>query len=441
MKVHFHEFLLRVQFALYDSRTSNASTDSWLTSDPIMALAHKIRGSGVVLLCFDEFQVTSIGDAMILKELFQDLVHFGVQVATTSNRPPRDLYKNGLNRDRFVPFIDMMEDQWDIFEVDTDMDFRSLPPSLPTTSTNKDVLNRPNLPHELVGNYWNTPSRLKSQLEKLVRLHVGAEEKDMLAVKIPLMGGRFLLVPTAVGNMAVCSFISLFENNVGSADFLGLSAQYHTLLIHSIPQLADMETHAYSIRRFITFVDIIYDNDVQCVFDSDVPLLRLFPLSNSIKAMDNFLDAVTHRWEFIHRGKVKMSLSGLEEFLRMRMPRSSDGLTSLLRETYDLEKEDCDILLRIFQEPLALIEKNKTMPEYFADRVFGTLRFHIDYGCTSEEREELLDLSATPPETPAIPYDVSAKDESAANEIDDNRFAFIRTLSRLIEMCCSQASM
>jgi len=440
MKVHFHEFLLRVQFAIYQARTgqnlySTNGLPKFISEDPLMIVAWKLRREGVVLLSFDEFQVTNIGDAMILKQLFENLQHFGIQIITTSNRPPKDLYYQGLNRERFLPFIDMVEKYWDIFTINTDMDFRTV--TLPSSKVSSLLKTPDPLPSHIVGEYWNYPARSRQKLEELVLSYFGKDNDSRTAVSIKLLGGRMMFVPVAVDDVAVCSFADLFENNVGTADYLGLCQKYSTLIVHSIPSLCDVDNLLAVIRRFITFIDIVYDNNAQCIFDSEEPLLRLFPMNPTIKVMDRFVKKIEDEIQIsddVAYRPPKLTLKAIESHLMTTLPINYYRLRGYLTNKYQFTESELEVLCKIFKDPTTLVKKEKNQnSEFNLDRIIGSILFHIKHAYTVEEKEFIYDLSHQEPLTPIIPYDVSNNEENK-NATDDNKFAYVRTLSRLIEL-------
>ena len=204
------------------------------------------------LLCFDEMQVTNPADAMILSRLFARLIDEGVKVVTTSNRPPRDLYKDGLNRELFVPFIDLIERRMLVVAVNGPTDYRL------DRLTGVEVWHVPNGPEATAA-----LSRAFFQLTDYPvedRAKVPSEELDV-------GGGRTLHVPKSLKGVAVFSFKRLCGEPRGAADYLAIARRFHTMIIVGIPVMGrDMRNEA---ARFVTLVDALYEHKVKLLASAD----------------------------------------------------------------------------------------------------------------------------------------------------------------------------
>ena len=221
--------------------------------DPLALLAAALV-EGVWLLCFDEFQVQNIADAMILGRLFEALLERGAVVVLTSNFGPERLYEGGLNRDRFLPFIALLEARLDVIALDGTRDYR--------LERLRDVATY----HQPLGPA--TDARLEQTFAALTDGAEGAPE--VIAV-----GSRRLEVPRAAKGVAWFDFEALCEQPLGAADYLALTERYHTLLLSGVPRLTpDRRNQA---RRFITLVDALYDRRINLIIGAAAAPAELYP--------------------------------------------------------------------------------------------------------------------------------------------------------------------
>jgi len=251
-RVHFHEFMFETHARLREARKSEEG-------DPIEPVAEAIAAEAR-LLCFDEMQVTNPADAMILSRLFGKLLAEGVKVVTTSNRPPRDLYKDGLNRELFIPFIELIEKCMLVVAVDGPTDYRL------DRLEGVDVWHVPNGPEATAA-----LSRAFFQLTDYPvedRAKVPTEELDV-------GGGRTLHVPKSLKGVAVFSFKRLCGEPRGAADYLAIARRYHTVIIVGIPVMTkDMRNEA---ARFVTLIDALYEHKVKLLAAADAEPETLYP--------------------------------------------------------------------------------------------------------------------------------------------------------------------
>jgi cell division protein ZapE len=251
-RVHFHEFMIETHARLRKARESEEG-------DPIEPVAEQIVAEAK-LLCFDEMQVTNPADAMILSRLFGKLLDEGVKVVTTSNRPPRDLYKDGLNRELFIPFIEMIERRMLVVEVNGPTDYRL------DRLAGVEVWHVPNGPEATAA-----LSRAFFQLTDYPvedRAKVPSEDIDV-------GGGRTLHVPKSLKGVAVFSFKRLCGEPRGAADYLAIARRYHTVIIVGIPVMGrDMRNEA---ARFATLIDALYEHKVKLLAAADAEPEGLYP--------------------------------------------------------------------------------------------------------------------------------------------------------------------
>ena len=228
--------------------------------DPIPPVARAIAQEAV-LLCFDEFQVADVADALILGRLFQQLFERGVIVVATSNTAPKHLYEGGLNRQLFLPFVRMIEERLDIVELDGPLDYR--------LTRMKGV------------NAYITPlgpeadKAMDAAWLKLTGTEKGRPRK--LAVL-----GRTLDVPQAEGRVARFSFDDLCLKPLGTADYLAIAQEFATVLVDRIPMMTqEMRNEA---RRLILLVDTLYDVGVQFVCSAAAPPDKLYAAGDGADA-------------------------------------------------------------------------------------------------------------------------------------------------------------
>ena len=251
-RVHFHEFMLETHHRLNEARRSEAG-------DPVEPVAEAIAAEAK-LLCFDEMQVTNPADAMILSRLFARLVERAVRVVTTSNRPPKDLYKDGLNRELFTPFIDLIMHSFAVAAVDGPTDYRL---------------------ERLTGvEVWHVPNG-REATEDLSRAFFQLTDYPVEdRAKVPsedldVGGGRTLHVPKSLKGVAVFSFKRLCGEPRGAADYLAVARRYHTVIIVGIPVMGPaMRNEA---ARFVTLIDALYEHKVKLLAAADAEPAGLYP--------------------------------------------------------------------------------------------------------------------------------------------------------------------
>jgi len=243
-RVHFHEFMLEVHARLRAERAKEEG-------DPIPPVAQAIA-EDAKLLCFDEMVINNSADAMILSRLFSHLLDEGVTVITTSNRPPRDLYLNGLNRELFLPFIDLIEERLEVVPLNGPTDYRL---------------------HRLGGMpTWyvpNGPAASKALSEAFFRLtDYPVEDRAKVPTEdIQLGGGRILHVPKSLKGVAVFSFKRLCGEARGASDYLSVARRYHTVIMVGIPLMGPENRN--EAARFVTLIDALYEHKVKLLAAAD----------------------------------------------------------------------------------------------------------------------------------------------------------------------------
>ena len=251
-RVHFHAFMLDVHARLRETRKAEEG-------DPIATVAKAIAEEAR-LLCFDEMQVTNAADAMILSRLFTALLDAGMAVVTTSNRPPGDLYKDGLNRELFLPFIDLIEAKLEVVSVNGPTDYR---------------LDR--LAGVTTWHVPNGPQATTALAEAFFKLtdHPVEDRAKVPSEELDVGGGRTLHVPKSLKGVAVFSFKRLCGEPRGAADFLAIAQRFHTVILVGIPVMArEMRNEA---ARFVTLIDALYEHRVKLLAAADAEPAGLYP--------------------------------------------------------------------------------------------------------------------------------------------------------------------
>ena len=238
-RVHFHAFMLEVHARLREARKGE-------TGDPIPPVAAAIA-DGLRVLAFDEMVVNNSADAMIMSRLFTALiVHHGLVIVTTSNRAPDQLYKDGLNREHFLPFIALIERELDVMALNGPHDYRL---------------------ERLAGiATWHTPlgdAATAQVREAFFRLtdYPPEDSAHVPSAELDLGGGRKLHVPKSLKGVAVFSFKRLCTEARGAADYLAIAQTYHTVILVGIPRMGPENRN--EAARFVTLIDALYENKVK----------------------------------------------------------------------------------------------------------------------------------------------------------------------------------
>src|SRR5437868_1434722 len=250
-RAHFHEFMAEVHERIYGFRQDIAR--GAIADGDVIALTANAIFEQAWLLCFDEFHVTDIADAMILGRLFTKLFELGTVVVATSNVAPDDLYKGGLNRALFLPFIAQISDHMDVLRLDARTDFRL---------------------EKLAGaKMWLVPADREAvaALDKAwIKMTGNAPCKPR---DIPIKG-RTLHVPCSAHGVARFSFADLCEKPLAASDYIRLARDYHTIMVDRIPVMDYAERNA--AKRFISLIDTLYDNAVKLMASAEADPLSLY---------------------------------------------------------------------------------------------------------------------------------------------------------------------
>ncbi|GAB4150393.1 MAG: cell division protein ZapE [Sphingomonadales bacterium] len=262
-RVHFHAFMQDMHEALHRFRNLTSAEKVAFgaaagSDDPIPPVARSIALEAS-LLCFDELHVTDVADAGILGRLFQALRERGVVVVATSNRPPADLYKDGLNRSIILPFIALIEREWDILPLNGPTDYR--------------LQRLAGLETYYVPNGAAATARMREVFFRLTDHSV--DDAHTVPSEILTVKGRELFVPKALRGAAVFSFKRLCVNPLGAADYLAIARRYHTVFLVGVPQMGPAQRN--EAKRFVTLIDTLYEHKVKLFMTADAEPQALYP--------------------------------------------------------------------------------------------------------------------------------------------------------------------
>ncbi|KAK2059234.1 AFG1-like ATPase [Colletotrichum caudatum] len=248
-RIHFHNFMQDVHKRLHKMKMQHG-----VGIDAVPFVAADIAAKGNVL-CFDEFQCTDVADAMILRRLLESLMSHGVVLVTTSNRHPDELYKNGIQRESFVPAIKLLKSRLHVINLDSPTDYRKIP--------------RP------PSGVYHTPldAHATSHAEKWFHF-LGDPENPEPHSEVQNVWGREIHVPRVSGRCAWFTFDELIGKATSAADYLELVRNYDAFVITDVPGMTYRQRDL--ARRFITFIDAVYESHAKLVLTTEKPLTELF---------------------------------------------------------------------------------------------------------------------------------------------------------------------
>ncbi|KAK8232762.1 mitochondrial ATPase [Phyllosticta capitalensis] len=248
-RIHFHGFMQQVHRDLHKMKMRYGND-----MDLVPFVAADIAEQSQVL-CFDEFQCTDVADAMILRRLIESLMSHGVVLVTTSNRHPDELYKNGIQRESFIPCIQLLKKRLRVINLDSQTDYRKIP--RPPSGVYHHPLD----------------ASAKTHADRWFRF-LGDFENDPPHVAEHTVWGREVSVPRASGKAAMFTFDEIIGKATGAADYLELMRNYEAFIITDVPGMSHKTRDL--ARRFITFIDAVYESRAKLVLTTAVPLTELF---------------------------------------------------------------------------------------------------------------------------------------------------------------------
>lgn len=256
-RIHFHAFMQEAHRRIHEWKQANPGGD-----DPIPPLADRIAEEAV-LLCFDEFQINDIADALMLGRLFEALFERGVIVVATSNTVPDDLFRGQPGRDAFLPFIAVLKQHLDVLVLEARQDYRRLRPNTDDT--------------------WFVASGAEARvmLDSAFRTLSGGASVSPVTLRVM---GRSLDVPQAAAGVARFSFAELCARNLGAGDYLAIATHFHTVVMDDIPLLTP-DNHNEA-RRFINLIDNLYDHRVKLIATAAALPDALYPQGEGAKAFE-----------------------------------------------------------------------------------------------------------------------------------------------------------
>jgi protein AFG1 len=272
-RAHFHEFMLDIHDRIHQFKQMHPK------SDPLPAVALSLSQEAR-LLCLDEFQVTDIADAMILKRLFSMLwmdhmvggtSSVGMVVVTTSNRAPDVLYEGGLNRSLFLPFIHTLKNHMDIFEMNGDKDYRREQQHNYNNINNDDGWN--GREQDRQSYFWPADHVQTRQALERIFARGGGGDTPQSGTTLAVRMKRTVKIPRANDTCAWIDFQDLCNQPLGAADYLAICNRYPVLIVDNVPQLN--ESRFNQARRFVTLIDTLYESKTRLVLASQVPLDQL----------------------------------------------------------------------------------------------------------------------------------------------------------------------
>eukprot|EP01128_Nolandella_sp_AFSM9_P007887 TRINITY_DN4479_c0_g1_i1.p1 TRINITY_DN4479_c0_g1~~TRINITY_DN4479_c0_g1_i1.p1 ORF type:complete len:434 (-),score=67.97 TRINITY_DN4479_c0_g1_i1:137-1438(-) len=281
-RVHFNTFMNQIHSSIHEWRqTPESKTQS--KDSLILSLAAKVVEVSPVLF-FDEFQVTDIANAMILGRLFEAMWNQGAVIVSTSNRPPSDLYLDGLQRDLFLPTIAALGERNVVYNIDSSTDYR--------------------LTGEKMSHVFQVGKGGKSALDTLWNELTEGRKGEEKLLAIPGQG-RNVMVPETLKGIARFSFKYLCESNFGSADYAAIAVTYHTVFLDEVPQLN--ATNRNEARRFIVLIDELYNHQTKLLCSLAAEPHLLFEATDDLSAQEEVF--------MFNRAASRMSEMSTKEYL------------------------------------------------------------------------------------------------------------------------------
>ncbi|SCM25307.1 nucleotide binding protein, putative [Plasmodium chabaudi chabaudi] len=399
LKIHYHNFIQQIHKDFHEEKLNNSE-------EPIKNISIKISKK-YKLIFIDEFQIVHISDAMLIKSLFKHLFYQGTILICSSNRNPLHLYHNGLNRERFIPFIKLLFKFNYIYEIDNYHDFR-----LRNSNSNDNVYNIPSKNMEEIKNlcinkYMDTYKKSRDYIKNIEKINH----------KIFVSNYKKYIVPYNINNYAIFSFKDLCCQNSSIDEFNAISKQNNTMFIYDIQKMNE-EINGNEMRRFILLIDILYEKNTRVFFFSNIPIFQIFQTNSIISDFQNLIEKMKKKFNNFNHFK-----NHFDEQLKSGT-FNRPTFISIVR-SFGISQEIC---CKLFDAINYNINKEYIPIEYLRN----ILCFHIiNYETNIKESLNYLENSGV--ELKPIPYLLF--DENEIDTSQENSFASMRTLSRIKHMC------
>ncbi|KAJ7068592.1 AFG1-like ATPase [Mycena amicta] len=249
-RVHFHAFMIDVHKRIHAVKSNVGNI-----GDPILPVARDLAREASVL-CFDEFQVTDIADAMILRRLLEHLLNFGVVCVLTSNRHPNDLYKNGIQRSSFIPAIELLKTRFEVTDLDSGTDYRRMA----------------RVPSSVKPYHYPLSPETSKAMDSI--FNSLAHDDEVVHNRKLHVWGRSVVVPVSTSSVAKFTFQELCGNPLSAADYLEITRMFGTIFLLDVWKI-DVDRKDLA-RRFITFIDACYESKTRLFISSAVPIYQAF---------------------------------------------------------------------------------------------------------------------------------------------------------------------
>ncbi|SCN62376.1 nucleotide binding protein, putative [Plasmodium chabaudi adami] len=399
LKIHYHNFIQQIHKDFHEEKLNNSE-------EPIKNISIKISKK-YKLIFIDEFQIVHISDAMLIKSLFKHLFYQGTILICSSNRNPLHLYHNGLNRERFIPFIKLLFKFNYIYEIDNYHDFR-----LRNSNSNDNVYNIPSKNMEeikklCINKYMDTYKKSRDYIKNIEKINH----------KIFVSNYKKYIVPYNINNYAIFSFKDLCCQNSSIDEFNAISKQNNTMFIYDIQKMNE-EINGNEMRRFILLIDILYEKNTRVFFFSNIPIFQIFQTNSIISDFQNLIEKMKKKFNNFNHFK-----NHFDEQLKSGT-FNRPTFINIVR-SFGISQ---DICCKLFDAINYNINKEYIPIEYLRN----ILCFHIiNYETNIKESLNYLENSGV--ELKPIPYLLF--DENEIDTSQENSFASMRTLSRIKHMC------
>ncbi|GAW81339.1 hypothetical protein, conserved [Plasmodium gonderi] len=398
LKMHYHNFMQEIHKCFHEEKLNNSE-------DAIKSLSIKMSKK-YKLIFIDEFQVVHISDAMVIKSLFNHLFYRGTVLLCSSNRNPIHLYHNGLNRERFIPFIKLLFKFNYIFEINKYHDFR-----LRNNDTDNQIYNIPTKKFEDIKNICTD---MYCKMNNKDMNHVREIEK--FNEKLSVSDFKKCIVPYSLNNYAIFSFQELCGQNISIEEFNAISKKNHTLFIYNIEKMNE-ESKGNEMRRYILLIDILYEKNTKVFFFSNIPIFQIFQITSIISYFQTLIERMKKKYDSFNSLK-----KSLNEYLKSESFNKEIFINIVLH--FGMDKE---IGKKIFDAINFNINKEYIPIEYLRH----ILAFHIT-NYEVDVKKHLKYVEDKNVKLEPIPYMLF--DENEIDTSQENSFASMRTLSRMKHM-------